>query len=209
MAGRSIDDLKVELSERCGRSKLFAFVEIPAVIIDGGRDVSVRYYAENTSYERLPDWLRGVLNDEIARRRFDRAGVDQALVDELTARAPLSTFGLVERTAEGKVTEAKEVNELTRIALPMFFIVLMFLSVMTSAQHLLNAIIEEKMSKISEVLLGSVTPFQLLAGKLLGVVGVSLLLAIVYFGGGVYARRCRSAASISSTRVRWPGSSSS
>ena len=36
------------------------------------------------------------------------------------------------------------------------------------------------MSKISEVLLGSVTPFELLAGKLLGVVAVSLLLALVY-----------------------------
>jgi len=185
-AGRSIDDLKVELSERVRKKRLFAFVEIPANVIDGGRDVAVRYYAENTTYERLPDWLRDVLNGEIARRRFERAGVDQALVTRLTARAPLATFGLVERTADGKVTEAKEVNELTRVALPMFFIVLMFLSVMTSAQHLLNAVIEEKMSKISEVLLGSVTPFQLLAGKLLGVVAISLLLAMVYFGGGIY-----------------------
>jgi ABC-2 type transport system permease protein len=186
-AGRSMDDLKVDLSEQVRARTLFAFVEIPAAIIEGGEGLSVHYYAENTSYERLPDWLRGVLNEEIAKLRFDRAGVSQALVTKLTARAPLATFGLVERTAAGKVSEAKEVNELTRVALPMFFIVLMFLSVMTSAQHLLNAIIEEKMSKISEVLLGSVTPFQLLAGKLLGVVGVSLLLALVYFGGGVYA----------------------
>lgn len=187
VAGRPTDDVKLELSERVRKDALFAFVEIPSGIIDGGKDVAVRYYAENTSYERLPDWLRGVLNEEIARRRFERAGVDQALVTRLTARAPLSTFGLVERTAEGTVTEAKEVDDLTRVALPMFFIVLMFLSVMTSAQHLLNAVIEEKMSKISEVLLGSVTPYQLLAGKLLGVVGVSLLLAMVYFGGGVWA----------------------
>ncbi len=187
LAGRALDDVKVDLSERIRKKALFAFVEIPATIIDSGRDVSVRYYAENTSYERLPDWLRTALNDEIARRRFDRAGVDQALVATLTARAPLTTFGLMHRTAEGKVTEAKEVDELTRFALPMFFLVLMFMAVMTSAQHLLNAIIEEKMSKISEVLLGSVTPFQLLGGKLLGVVGVSLLLALVYFAGGVYA----------------------
>ena len=90
--------------------KLFAFVEIPAAIIEGGQGLSVHYYAENTSYERLPDWLRGVLNEEIAKLRFDRAGVSQALVTKLTARAPLATFGLVTRTAEGKVSEAKEVN---------------------------------------------------------------------------------------------------
>jgi ABC-2 type transport system permease protein len=36
------------------------------------------------------------------------------------------------------------------------------------------------------VLLGSVSPFQLLLGKLLGVVGVALLLTFVYFAGGTY-----------------------
>ena len=78
-------------------------------------------------------------------------------------------------------------DEVARIGLPMFVLVLMFMSVMTGAMHLLNAIIEEKMSKISEVLLGSVTPFQLLAGKLVGVVAVSLLLTLVYLVGGIYA----------------------
>ena len=77
-------------------------------------------------------------------------------------------------------------DELARFGPPFFFLILMFMAVMTGAQHLLNAIIEEKMSKISEVLLGSVSPFQLLAGKLLGVVGVSLLLALVYFAGAIY-----------------------
>ena len=39
------------------------------------------------------------------------------------------------------------------------------------------------MSRISEVLLGSVTPFELMMGKLLGCVGVSLVLAAIYVGG--------------------------
>jgi ABC-type Na+ efflux pump permease subunit len=60
------------------------------------------------------------------------------------------------------------------------------MSVMSNAQHLINTIIEEKMSKISEVLLGSVSAFQLLMGKLLGIVAVSLLLSLVYLAGGVY-----------------------
>ena len=187
LAGRTLDDVKVELSEQVRKKELFAFVEIPANVLDAGQNAAVHYYAENTSYERLPDWLRATLNDEIAKRRFDRAGVARALVSKLTARTPLTTFGLVERAADGKVSEAKEVDELARFAVPFFFLILMFMAVMTSAQHLLNAIIEEKMSKISEVLLGSVSPFQLLAGKLLGVVAVSFLLALVYFGGGGFA----------------------
>jgi ABC-2 type transport system permease protein len=185
--GRPPDEVKLELSEQVRKKDLFAFVEIPPNVLDAGQKATLHYYAENTSYERLPDWLRTTLNDEIAKRRFDQAGVDRGLVSKLTARTPLSTFGLVERSADGRIAEAKEVDELTRFAVPFFFLILMFMAVMTSAQHLLNAIIEEKMSKISEVLLGSVSPFQLLAGKLLGVVAVSFLLALVYFAGGAYA----------------------
>jgi ABC-2 type transport system permease protein len=187
LGSRSVDDVKVELSDRVKKKDLFAFVEIPADVLDASKKAQIHYYAENTSYERLPDWLRNTLNEEIAKRRFDAAGVDRALVSKLTSRTPLATFGLVQRGPDGKVAEAKEVDALVRFGVPFFFLILMFMAVMTGAQHLLNAIIEEKMSKISEVLLGSVTPFQLLSGKLLGVVGVSLLLALVYFAGGIYA----------------------
>jgi len=63
---------------------------------------------------------------------------------------------------------------------------IMFLSVMSTAPQLLNAVIEEKMSRISEVLVASVSPFELLLGKLLGVTGVAVLLALVYFLGAGY-----------------------
>lgn len=187
-AGRSADEIRIELSERVKAKDLFAFVEIPADAITAtGRDIPpIRYYAENTSYEPLPTWLRTTLNEELTRRRYDAAGIDQALIAKLNTRTPLSTFGLVERAADGSAHEAQEVDALSRMMMPFFFLILMFMSVMTAGTHLLNAVIEEKMSKISEVLLGSVTPFQLMAGKLLGVVGVSLLLTGVYLAGGFY-----------------------
>jgi ABC-2 type transport system permease protein len=186
--GRTVDDVKVELSNEIRDEALFAFVEIPAETLTqtSGELPPILYYAENTSYQPLPTWLRTTLNDEITRRRFDDAGIDQALIARLNTRAALTTFGLVDRATDGTVKEAQEVDALARVAMPTFFLVLMFMSVMTAGTHLLNAIIEEKMSKISEVLLGSVTPFQLMAGKLLGVVGVSLLLTSVYLIGGFY-----------------------
>ena len=127
------------------------------------------------------------MNQALAEHRFTNAGVDQTLVKKLTSPVSIAPFGLVERAADGTAVPAKEMDEIARFGLPMFALVLMFMSVMTGAMHLLNAIIEEKMSKISEVLLGSVTPFQLLAGKLVGVVAVSLLLTLVYLIGGIYA----------------------
>jgi ABC-2 type transport system permease protein len=188
LAGQSVDDVKVDLSSEVRSKRLFAFVEIPAETLTDttGKLPPILYYAENTSYQPLPSWLRTTLNDEITRLRFDDAGIDQALIARLNTRAALTSFGLVDRAADGTVKEAQEVDALARVAMPTFFLILMFMSVMTAGTHLLNAIIEEKMSKISEVLLGSVTPFQLMAGKLLGVVGVSLLLTSVYLLGGFY-----------------------
>lgn len=184
--GQSLDDVKVDLSNEMREEKLFAVLEIPASVFEPGGEASIKYYSQNTSYQRLPDWIEETLNAEITRRRFRTAGIDQARVTTLTKPAKFETFGLVERSRDGTIVAAPETDELKRFGVPVFLLTLMFLAVMTSAQHLLNAIIEEKMSKINEVLLGSVTPFQLLMGKLLGVGAVALLLALVYFTGGLY-----------------------
>ena len=60
----------------------------------------------------------------------------------------------------------------------------MFFVIMTSTPQLLNSVIEEKMSKISEVLLGSITPFELMMGKLLGNTAIAVVLAVLYIAGG-------------------------
>ena len=187
-AGRPFDALKLDLSERVREKDLFAFVEIPQGILDATDDeAAVRYYTETPSYEPLPDWLRDVLNREIARQRFVASGVDPALVTRLNARVPLASYGLVSRQIDGAIVEARKTDVLTTFVMPFVFVVMMFMSVMTGATHLLNAVVEEKMSKISEVLVGSIEPFKLLLGKLLGVTGVSVLLAAIYFAGGVFA----------------------
>lgn len=205
-AGRSPDEVAVELSERVRRKELFAFVDIPPAVLEpaGGEErgeaaasadptaspgaaLAIRYHSEQTAYAALPNWLTATLEDAIVARRLANAGVDRALVDRLQERPALSEFGLVERGASGQVMAAKEVDELEQFGIPFFFLILMFMAVMTNAQHLINSIVEEKMSKISEVLLGSVSAAELLAGKLLAVVAVSLLLATVYLAGGTYA----------------------
>ena len=202
-AGRDSDAIAAELSSRVKSKKLYAFIEFPPDLMkpqvkrkatektdkkpsEEDDAPAIRFYAQTTSARDMTTWIGRVVNDEIARQRLAAAGVDPQVAEQLSSRVRVNTFGLVERASDGSVVAAKEVDELSKIGLPMFVLVLMFLAVMTGAMHLLNAIIEEKMSKISEVLLGSVTPMQLLAGKLLGVVSVSLLLTFVYFLGGIY-----------------------
>lgn len=187
-AGRAFDALKLDLSDRVREKDLFAFIEVPHDILDAAGDAAaVRYYTETPSYEPLPDWLRDTLNREIARQRFVASGVDPALVTRLNARVPLQSYGLISRQLDGSIAEARKTDVLATFVMPFAFVVLMFMSVMTGATHLLNAVVEEKMSKISEVLVGSIEPFRLLMGKLLGVTAVSVLLAAIYFAGGIFA----------------------
>jgi ABC-2 type transport system permease protein len=61
----------------------------------------------------------------------------------------------------------------------------MYMTIMTSAPQLLNSVIEEKMSRISEVLVGSITPFTLMMGKLIGGAAASTLLSVIYIVGGL------------------------
>ena len=65
--------------------------------------------------------------------------------------------------------------------------ILMFMVVLMCATPLMQGVVEEKMQRIAEVLLGSVQPFPLMMGKLLGMAGVSLTIAAVYLGGAYWA----------------------
>lgn len=94
---------------------------------------------------------------------------------------PLRFKGLSRRDpATGAITETSETSQLALYLLPAGFAGLMFMVIMLGATPLMQGVIEEKMQRIAEVLLGSVRPFQLMMGKLLGMVGVSLTLASVY-----------------------------
>jgi ABC-2 type transport system permease protein len=68
---------------------------------------------------------------------------------------------------------------------PAAMLMLMFLMIMVGAMPLINAVLEEKMQRIAEVLLGSVRPFQLMLGKLLGTLGVSFTVIAIYVSGGI------------------------
>jgi len=54
-----------------------------------------------------------------------------------------------------------------------------------SAIPLLTAVMEEKMERIAEVLLASITPFQFMMGKILGSISISLTIAAIYIVGAI------------------------
>jgi ABC-2 type transport system permease protein len=180
---------RAALSDRVKRDEVYAFVEIPKDALDPAAKATMKYYSNHPAYRTLPDWIGTAVNREIMTQRFREAAIDRALVSRLTRRVDLAELGLLQRDASGAIQAAAPVDKIRTVAIPVGMMMILLFSVMSGAPQLLNSVIEEKMSRISEVLIGSITPFELMMGKLAGCVAVSLLLATIYVTGGVTVAR--------------------
>ena len=184
----------LDLSNKVRKKEIMAFVVIGRDVLQPGGQGSaatsaVNYYSNSPTYDDVRQWLAGILNERIPQMRLQSANLDPGILRELTRRVGVSNLGLVEMDASGQIIEAKEANAGASFLVPFALMFLMFMVVMASAASLMNSVLEEKMQRIAEVLLGSIAPFQLMLGKLLGMVGVSLTMATVYLTGAYGALR--------------------
>ncbi len=179
-SGDSQQRADVVLTERVKQGDLFAFALIDPGVFDASKGGVIRYHSETPSYQTLANWLRDVVNDEIKQARITELNLSPESVMALSVRTPVRQFGLVEKSADGQVKDAKEENRILTFAVPFAGLMLMFMMIMSVAPAMLNNVLEEKMQKISEFLVSSITPFQLMAGKLLGAVAVGVTLSLIY-----------------------------
>jgi ABC-2 type transport system permease protein len=180
-AGRRPDDVRVELSDRVREKEIFAFVELPTGLF---ADVPrLRYYTDSPTFQPLPRWLEEVVGRLVIAERLRHTNVDSQTMLALVRDMQLDRLGLLSRATDGRVAPAKASDPIRSFVTPMVLMMLMFVIVISTASPLLNSVMEEKMTRISEVLLGSLSPFELMSGKLLGVVGVSMVLSAIYLSG--------------------------
>ncbi len=177
--------------------RLFAAVIIPPSYSLNGTN-ALRYWGENQADTELRDTLERFLSDHLRRREYQALGVDPAVIARVESqRAPM--IDLNPRKAVG--TEQVDIADRLRQWAPSFFVYLLWISIFVVSQMLLNSVIEEKSNRIIEVLLSSVTPGELMLGKLAGVAltgGVMLgtwiatLVAIIAVQVGLVASRISS-----------------
>jgi ABC-2 type transport system permease protein len=130
-------------------------------------------FVRSTLDDRIQDEIRDAAHESIVGGRIKAAGLDRQRIDALTT---------VDRGPTVTVTETGESDAFTGFSrmLPMAFAILLMVSVMSSGQYLLTTTVEEKSSRMIEVLLSAVSPFELLTGKILGQLGVGLTILVTY-----------------------------
>ncbi len=176
------------LSNRVRAKDLNAFVEIGANILHpslpGGGGIS--YYAENPLMDDARQWFSWPVNNRLRALRLKEAGIDEAKVKDLFNWANVNALELVSpQKSGGGGGGPRKSNAQRALMVPMFMVIFMFLLIQMGANPLISTVIEEKTQRIAEVMLGSLTPFEFMMGKVIGGVGVALTAALVYIAGGI------------------------
>ncbi len=135
-------------------------------------------YVPANSDDRAMNEIHAAMQEALVNARTRAEGLDRAQIESLVH---------VERGKSVTVTKDSEHARVGGInqVLPIFFVVLMFMGVMTGGQSLLASTVEEKSNRVMEVLLSALSPLELLAGKLIGQFGVSLIVLGLYIGIGL------------------------
>ena len=183
---------RLQLSGRVREGGLSAFVEIGREVVhprEEAAEARITYRCENPVFDDARRWIAQVVNDHIRSLRLAEAQLEPEAVARLTRWMPVEGLSLVSAGEVGGAREGEGTSEWQAIGIPYALMMLMFMLVMAAATPLIHSVLEEKMQRIAEVLLGSVRPTELMMGKLLGAVGVSLATVSIYIVGGILAAR--------------------
>jgi len=145
--------------------------------VSGG---SYDLFIRNKLDDRLINEIQTAVVNALGTTRLRLAGFDPERVGAL-ARVNRSQPQVV--TAEGEQKSSQALNAV----LPVVFMMLLFISVFTSASSLMTTTIEEKSNRVVELLLSTVTAMELMTGKILGQMCVGLLILVLYTCFGLTA----------------------
>jgi ABC-2 type transport system permease protein len=151
-------------------------IVIPQDYVATGR--IIRYARSNSPFSStdrraIGAWLaRNLVAAKVDARTADRVG------------RPTEDDRLYTLNRAGQFELKNDAREIGDILVPMFFSLLLGLSIIIGGQYLLQGVAEEKETRILESLLCEVSAEELLAGKLFGLGAVGLLTVGVWMGLG-------------------------
>ena len=135
------------------------YLFIPESILDTGY---ANYYSLSLSNIKIYTNLKRVLNQVVIEKRMIDANIDVSLIGQLSQNVGLETYEI------DKFGESKIGNKIASLLVPMIFVLVLFMVIFTSGQLLLRSVMEERTNRTIEILLSSVSPDQLMRGKILG-----------------------------------------
>lgn len=129
---------------------------------------NAKLYTETTAPLGIASKLESLLERYAYEGKLRHFGVDPAVVTQAKSEATVEAFELSEEGSEASGAEIKS-------GIGFVGGILIYLFTFLYAAQIMRGVIEEKTSRIVEVLVTSVKPTQLMLGKILGIASVGLL----------------------------------
>lgn len=132
-----------------------------------------------------PDYVSTIqyeFRKALERERYKRQGIEPNIVKQFENAPPIIDTSMVSATGEEEDSTAG-----VQRLIPIAFFMLLYVSVLTGGQYLFLGTLEEKSSRVMEVLLSAVSPLELLVGKLVGQGLVGLTVLTIYLSLGLLA----------------------
>lgn len=161
-----IDSLTTEVSD----GRLDGFVLVSDSLLETG---AAEYRASNVSSFTTIQRLERGLQQIAVQTRLEREGVDPGVVGRAQLRIDLST----KKISRGRTVEESAGQS---FSLAYFMGIILYVAITLYGVNVMNSVLEEKTTRIVEVLVSSLHPTQLMTGKLLGVGAVSLLQFLIW-----------------------------
>lgn len=165
------DQSEDSLQAAVRRGDVDGYVVIPAEALDGAGQMT--YYSSSGGGLTFGSRLQGVINRVIEEERLELADAPPAVVEILRANVPLRSLTLTEEGTSGDTSIAS-----SAFGYVIGFIIYMAMFIYGSI--VIQGVVEEKQSRVVEVIVSSVRPFDLLMGKVLGIGAVGLLQMTVW-----------------------------
>jgi len=163
----SIDSAKAQFND--GQANALVF--IPANVIASPKSVRI-YAAKNVSMD-LKSEIEKVIEKEIENIKLSQAGITHKILEDSRVNVSSETISLSE---EGEKTSSS--GAATIIGGICAFLI--YMSVFIYGTQVMRGVTEEKTSRIVEVIISSVKPYQLMMGKIIGVALVGLTQFILW-----------------------------
>ena len=157
----SIEEAKNDLKSKNSYGLLY----IPKLDLD--KPSGITFFAENNPSIEVQSSLERFLKNEIEEIKLNQSGIDKEKLEKIKTKIDLNVINLTEKgEKEGDVGVATAAGYFA--ALLIYFFIFLY------GVQTLRGVIEEKTSRIVEVIISSVKPFQLMMGKIIGIGAVGL-----------------------------------
>ena len=159
------------LEEARADMDMFGVLWIGADIVDNPNNVKL--YTNSSSSMSLEGNISSQMESIIEQERLKRYDIEnlEQIIKDVEANVTLTTYRN-DMQEEGKAEEATSSSVAYLLGLVLGMMLYMFLLIYGSM--VMTSVIEEKGSRVLDVLVSSVEPFQLMMGKILGVASVAV-----------------------------------